>query len=184
MSKRVAKSKLPLGMRFSFEGKHGFGLVPPVHGPVWFGEVERQGATIVAAGVSRWVCESEEPNAETGGGSGTCTDLKEARELGMLSIKSSCGAHPGHFRITGLVPNGVTGLAIEKEDGTIGRTVPAVENTVAFSVGDEDITLHGVGDAAAEALEQQFPLGHLRGSRASACGVFYGIAEAPASSRP
>lgn len=176
MNKRVATRKLPFGMRFSFEAKHGFGLKHPIHGPVWFGEVERQGTTIVAAGVRRWVCEAEEPNSETGGGTGTCASLRAARELRMLSVQSSCGAHSRHFRITGLVPDGATGLEIEKEDGTMGRIVPVVENTVSFTVGREDITLHGVGDAAAESLEQQFPLGRLRGS--SACVVFYGSAEA------
>jgi hypothetical protein len=184
MNKRVAKSKLPLGIRFSFEAENGFGFGPPVHGPLWFGEVERQGATIYAAGADHWVCESEEPKAETGGGGGSCTALKQARELELLSLHSSCGAHPGHFRISGLVPNGVTGLAIEKEDGTIGRTIPVVENTVAFSIGDEDFTLKGVGDAAAEALERQFPLGRLRGSRASSCGYFSVFGEVAASSRP
>jgi hypothetical protein len=176
MNKRVAKSKLPFGMGFWFEGKHGSGFGAPVHGPVWFGAVERKGSTIVAAGTNHLVCESEEPKAGTGGAGGSCTGLKEARELELLSINSSCGGHASHFRLTGIVPNGITGLAIEKEDGTIGRTVPVVDNTVAFSVGHENITLKGVGDAAAEAFERQF--------RWAACAGRRGVPAASSTALP
>lgn len=70
---------------------------------------------------------------------------------------------PRRYRITGLVPNGVTGLKVERADGTVGRTVPVIENTVAFTVGREDFTLRGVGDPAAERLERPMPLGGLSG---------------------
>lgn len=183
MNERVAIKKLPIGMRLSFQRVHGFGLGhPKIRGPVWFGEVKRPGSTVIAAGVKSWVCVSvEHPKPSgNGSGSGTCTDLAAARELQMLSISESCSGNHVHARVAGLVPDGVTGLALEKEDGTI-RTVPVVDNTVAFPVGDESIVLHGVGDAAAEELEWRLPLGGLgkpgksKDRRGSACiGVGFG----------
>ena len=53
---------------------------------------------------------------------------------------------------------GVPSTLIEKSDGTMGRTVPVIDNTFFFTVGLEDFTLHGIGDAAAEGLERSFPL--------------------------
>lgn len=178
MSERVAIRKLPLELRISF------GRLPGVRapgrwakrGPVWFGEVERPKTTILAAGNARWVCETEVPKDETLGGGGGCTTLGASRELFNLDV-SSCGKGPArHFRITGLVPNGVTALEIEKADGTVGRTVPVIENTVAFTVGREDFTLHGVGSVAAERIERPVPLGKgplLGGNRAGCVGVIW-----------
>ncbi|HVX33871.1 MAG TPA: hypothetical protein VHA80_12085 [Solirubrobacterales bacterium] len=163
MSERVAIRKLPLELRLSFGWFPGKKRDPRwmKHGPVWFGEVERPEARIVAAGNARWVCETEVPKDEMLGGDGGCTTLAASRELFNLDV-SSCGkGRPRRFRIAGLVPNGVTGLEIEKADGTIGRTVPVTLNTVAFTVGREDVTLRGVGDRAAEGLERRLPLAEL-----------------------
>jgi hypothetical protein len=164
MDERVAIRQLPVDLRVFFgriPGVKDLGFGRPTRGPVWFGEVERPNATILAAGTRRWVCETEQPADEAGGGGGGCTTLAATRELFGLNV-SSCGKGPArHFRIHGLVPNGMTGLAIEKADGTTGRTVPAVENTVAFTIGREDVTLRGVGDAAAERIERPLPLAHL-----------------------
>jgi hypothetical protein len=164
LNERVAVKKLPIEIRWLVDGPPGareFGLPNLGHGPVWFGEVERPNATILAAGSAHWVCESEQSKDELGGGGGSCTTLAATRELFNLNV-GSCGEGPArHFRIAGLVPNGVTALAIEKSDGTMGRTVPVIENTVAFTVGREDIALHGIGDAAAERLERRLPLAHL-----------------------
>jgi hypothetical protein len=160
MSERVAIRKLPLELRISFGWVPGKAQDPRwrKRGPVWFGEVERPRMTIVAAGNSRWVCEIEQPKDEMLGGGGGCTTLGASRDLFNLDI-SSCGrGRPRQFRMVGFAPNGVTGLEIEKADGTIGRTVPVIENTVAFTVGREDITLRGVGDRAAERLERPLSL--------------------------
>lgn len=108
---------------------------------------------------------------------GACTTLAGARQLGLFDV-SSCGK-TRHFRVSILVPDGVTGLQIEKAGGALGRTVPALENTVAFTVGREDITLHGVGDAAAEGLERVLPLGHTvgdRGQRGGCVGYMFDVA--------
>jgi hypothetical protein len=162
LNERVAVQKLPFGLRFSFgqvlPGEIGRNAEHPTPGPVWFGQVERPNATILAAGNRRKVCETEKPKNDLQGSGGTCTTLGAARELFDLTI-SSCGKGPArHYRIHGLVPNGVTGLEIEKSDGTMGRTVPVTRNTFSFEVGLEDFTLHGVGSAAAELLERRFPL--------------------------
>jgi hypothetical protein len=179
MNERVAVKKLPLELRISlgdFPGGRAAPFGPPIHGPVWFGEVERPKETVMAAGNKRWVCESEIPDNEFEGGGGGCTTLASSRNLFNLHI-SSCGKGPArHYRIAGLVPNGVTGLEIEKADGTIGRTVPVVENTIAFTVGLEDFTLRGVGDAAAESLERNLPLAHALGrgeNRAGCVGLIF-----------
>jgi hypothetical protein len=188
MSERVAIRKLPLELRLSFGWLPGKAKRPrwSKHGPVWFGEVERPKTTILAAGNARWVCETEVPKDEMLGGGGTCTTLGASRGLSNLDVSSSCGRTPaGHFRITGLVPNGVTGLEIERADGTIGRTVPVIENTVAFTVGRQNFTLRGVGSPAAERIERPLPLGGKPplGGEGGDCS-FYVWAEAPATKRP
>jgi hypothetical protein len=182
LNERVAVKKLPFGLRFSFGEVPGSKLPDSRrqgHAPVWFGEVERPNATNVAAARGHWVCEFEAPNDEARGEGGACTSLAGARELGLLDVGSCGKGPPRHFRIHGLAPDGVTGLALERSDGTIGRTVPVIENTFAFTVGREDFTLHGVGDGAAEGLERTLPLAHagnVGGNRAG-CS-FYTFAEA------
>jgi hypothetical protein len=92
----------------------------------------------------------------------------------MLTISQVCGQHRRiRTRISGLVPNGVTGLAIEKHDGTIGRTIPVHDNTVSFPIGSENVVVHGVGDAAAERLEKDLPLGLTLSPRSCVAGVDY-----------
>jgi hypothetical protein len=184
MGDRVAVKKLPFTLRFFFGKEFGpksSGSRQRGQAPVWFGEVERPHATIAAAGDGRWVCEAEEPDdAETRGGGSTCTSPAGARELGLLHV-SSCGKGPArHFRVSGLAPDGVTGIALERTGGSIGRTVPVLENTFAFTVGREDITLRGVGDESAEALERPLPLAQTgdAGSNRGGC-AFYTFATAP-----
>ncbi len=174
INKRVAVKKLPFEMRIAFGNSGGFVAGRhPIHGPVWFGEVKRPGGTIATAGVKRWVCQFETLNG-SGSGSGTCGTLAQARELQMLSISSSCGKNGRQTRISGLVPDEATGLEIEREDGTIGRTVPVIENTVAFQIGRENVILRGVGSAAAERLERKLPLGEKPAFSGGACvGTVY-----------
>jgi hypothetical protein len=173
MDKRVAISKLPLEMRFLIQGPPGAkrgGSLQVTHGPVWFGEVERPGGTIELAGTQHVVCQQERPADELkGGGSGSCSTSREARELDALSVGSCGKGQPRHFRIHALIPDGVTALEIEKEDGTIGRTVPVLDNTVAFTIGRENFTMHGVGDAAAERLERSLPLAEAGGGGRGGC---------------
>jgi hypothetical protein len=185
MDKRVAIKKLPIGLRVSFQtlrGLEGFpGPHPPAHGPVWFGEVERPNATILVAGTRSWVCESEEPKEPlVRGGGGGCVALKYARQLDDISI-GFCGKSR-KFRIAGLAPDGVTELAIERSDGTISRTVPVLENTFGFTIGHVDITLRGVGDAAAEGVERSLPLvGAGGGGSPDGCsGLIFAEAKKPA----
>jgi hypothetical protein len=184
MDRRVAISKLPFEMRLLLRGLdglkglkgHDFGI-HAMRGPVWFGEVERPNSTIALAGNRRTICETEQPNGEAaGGGGGGCTTASAARELLDFSIGSCGKGPPRHFRIHALVPDGVTGLAIEMEDGAIGRTVPVLDNTVAFTVGRENFTMHGVGDAAAEHLERRLTLAETGGAGRGGCS-FYAFAE-------
>lgn len=181
MNERVAVKKLPREVRWLVEGPpgaKGFGIPHLGHGPVWFGEVERPNATIAAAGEGRWICQSELPNDGAVGGSSDCTTLAAAREFGLLDI-SSCGkGRPTHFRVYALLPDGVTAVEVEKEDGTIGRTVPVIENTVAFTIGRENFALRGVGDAAAEALERNLPLADVTGGDGRAGCTSYSFMEA------
>jgi hypothetical protein len=182
MNERVAIKKLPFPMRLSFQSSARAGSFfphAPKHGPVWFGEVRRPGATIQAAGTSRWVCDFESPRGELGGGGGSCTTFAAVRQLGDLSIDSCNGSH--RFRVHGLAPNGVTGLALERSGGKITRTIPVVDNTFAFSVGHVNFTLRGVGDSAAERLERHLPLGGPSGSSRGGCFGFI-FAEAKSGS--
>jgi hypothetical protein len=54
--------------------------------------------------------------------------------------------------------------------------VPVIENTFAFTIGREDIVVHGIGDAAAEEFERTFPLAqsakHFGGDRQAGCSSF------------
>jgi hypothetical protein len=179
MNERVAIKKLPFLLRLSFRhfGAHGLpGRRPPKHGPVWFGEAKRQGATFQVAGTKHWLCDFELPKGEVGGGGGSCASLADVRRMDELSIDSCNGSHK--FRVQGLAPNGVTGVEVERSDGRITRTIPVVDNVLAFSVGHVDITLHGVGDAAAEAIEHNLPLAGPSSSRGGCSGyVFTEIAK-------
>lgn len=182
LNQRIAVKTLPFTTRLLFEGPgraKGPGLPRSGHGKVWFGEVERPNATIVAAARSQWVCDLEVPHDEARGQGGSCTSLAGARELDLLDVGSCGKGPPRHFRIHGLAPDGVTCLALERSDGTIGRTVPVIENTFAFTVGREDFTLHGVGDGAAEGLERTLPLAQIAnlGDNRAGCS-FYTFAEA------
>lgn len=192
MNERVAIKKLPSSLRFSFQQVHGFGQGhSKVRGPVWFGEVKRAGSTIVAAGVKGWVCDDVERQAAngTGSGSGSCMPLAEARELQMLTLSESCfGSHRG-ARISGLVPDGVSGLEVVEKGGAVARTVLVVDNAVSFPVGDGAILLRAAGGAAAEGLEWRVPSfgsgppGKVKDRRTSSCiGSTYGVVGAAAGS--
>jgi hypothetical protein len=173
MNERVAIKKLPFLLRFSFRefGRHGLGgRRPPEHGPVWFGEAKQRGATFQAGGTKHWLCDFEIPAGEAGGGGGSCATLADVRRMDELSIDSCGGSH--QYRINGLAPNGVTGIEVERSDGSITRTIPVVDNIIAFSIGHVDITLHGVGDAAAERLERSLPLGGSSGSSRGGCSGY------------
>lgn len=177
--KRVGIAKLPEAVRFDFggiPGAKGSGLPHVGHGPVWFGEVQRPKGTIYVAGNGRWLCESEVRVGEQGGGS-SCTTPAGAREFGLLDV-SACGrGAPRHFRVVALLPDGVEAIAIEKPGGKIGRTVPVIENTIAFTIGRENAVLQGIGDPAAEALERGLPLGRIAkefpGRRGGCSGYFF-----------
>ena len=54
--------------------------------------------------------------------------------------------------------------------------MPVIDNTVAFTIGRENFTLRGVGDAAAERLERSLPLAEVGGSTLGGCS-FYAFAE-------
>jgi hypothetical protein len=173
MNERVAIKKLPFLLRFSFRqfGRHGLGgRRPPKHGLVWFGEAKQRGATFQVGGTKHWLCDFEIPEGEAGGGGGSCATLADVRRMDELSIDSCGGSH--QYRINGLAPNGVTGVEVERSDGTITRTIPVVDNIVAFSIGHVDVTLHGVGDAAAEAIERNLPLAGSSGSSRGGCSSY------------
>jgi hypothetical protein len=173
MNERVAIKKLPFLLRFSFResGKiHLRGRRPPKHGPVWFGEAKRQGATFQVAGTKHWLCDFELPKGELGGGGGSCASLADVRRLDELSIDSCGGSH--RFRVQGLAPNGLTGVEVERSDGRITRTIPIVDNILAFSIGHVDVTLHGLGDAAAESIERNLPLAGPSGFNGGGCSGY------------
>jgi len=184
--RKVAIKDLPETLRFSFggvPGVKGAGFPHHGHGPVWFGEVQRPKGTVYVGGNHRWVCVGEARSDELDGGS-SCTTPAAAREFGILDI-SSCGkGPPRHFRVIGLVPDGITTMRVVKLGGAAGRTVPVIENAFAFTIGREDIVLHGSGSAATEALERTLPLAQaakdLGGAdRAGCAGYFFAEAKTP-----
>ncbi len=180
MNERVAIKKLPFPLRLSFRSSARAGSrLPraPKHGPVWFGEVERPGATIQAAGTKHWICDFEFPHGELGGGGGVCARLADVLRLDALTI-GSCG-RSNRWRIQGLAPDGVTGLEVERANGRVTRTIPIVDNTFAFSIGHVDFTLRGVGGEAAEGLERSLPLAGTSGSGPGGCSGYVFTEEKP-----
>jgi hypothetical protein len=181
LGERVAVKELPDELRLLVAGppgSKGFGFPHLGHGPVWFGEAVRPNATLAAVAKGHFICQYELPKDIARGGGGVCTQVRGAREFGLLDITSCGKGRPTHFHIHALLPDGVTGVELERDDGTIERTVPVLGNTVAFLVGREDLVLRGVGDAAAEGLERTLPLAHtgnLGGDRGG-CS-FYTFAE-------
>jgi hypothetical protein len=103
------------------------------------------------------VCASEDRTGE-GGGGGACTAPAAARDLGLFDVGACGKGPPRHFRVYALVPDGIAAFEIEKPGGTIGRTVPVVGNTVAFTIGRENVVMRATGDASAEGLERRLPL--------------------------
>lgn len=181
LGERVAAKDLPPGLGILVVGPPGAkGVGPfggPGRGPFWFGEVERPNAKLAAVAKGHWICEYELPKDPFGGGMGACTSPGAAREFGLFDV-SSCGkGRPRHFRVFALLPDGVTGVQIEREDGTFGRTLPVIDNTIAFTVGRENIALRGVGDAAAEGLERKLPLAAVSRSAGRGGCSFYAFAE-------
>ena len=49
---------------------------------------------------------------------------------------------------------------------------PRSDLKIAFSIGHVDVTLHGVGDAAAEAIERNLPLAGSSGSSRGGCSSY------------
>jgi hypothetical protein len=183
LGERVAVKKLPPELRLLVTGPpgaKGFGAFSHLgHGPVWFGEVERPHATLAAVAKGHWICQYELPKDELGGGGSVCASVAAAREFGLLDVTACGKGRPTHFRVHALVPDGVASVEIEREDGTIGRTLPVVGNTIAFRIGRENVALHGMGDAAAEDLERKLPLARVGsiGDHLSGCS-FYSFFEA------
>jgi hypothetical protein len=160
LDKKVSAAKLPEELRFFFggiPGVKGTALPHAGQGPFWLGEVRRPNATVAAAASRRWICVTEERPGNHGGSS-SCTEHAAARESGLFDINGCGRTAPVHFRIYGLVPDGIESLQVEKEGGAIARSVPVIENTVAFSIGRENVVLRGVGGAAAEEFEINLPL--------------------------
>jgi hypothetical protein len=72
-------------------------------------------------------------------------------------------------------PDGVEAVEIDKPGGAIGRTVPVIDNTIAFTIGREDIVLHALGGPAVEELERTLPLaeaGKLGGDNRAGCSFY------------
>lgn len=182
-AKRVAIAKLPEILRFAF------GDIPVVkgnpfpqvgHGPVWFGEVARPRATVYVAGNRRWVCVTEVKAQESGEGA-ICTTPAAAREFGLLDIGACSKGPPRHFRVYALLPDGVEAVEVVKPGGAIGRTVPVIGNTIAFTIGREDVVLRATGGPAAEGLERSLPLarvGNSGGDEGADCSG-YAFVESP-----
>jgi len=184
LGERVAVKKLPPELRLFVAGppgSKGFGISRVSHGPIWFGEVERPGATLAAVAKGHWICQYELPKSRLGGAGGVCTRVQSAREFDLIHVGWCGKGRPTHFRIHALLPDGVTAVEVEREGGTVGRTMPVVDNTIAFTIGRENIVLHGVGDAAAEGLERTLPLAQAskEGDKRAGCAS-YSFAEAKA----
>jgi hypothetical protein len=127
-------------------------------------------ACVAVAGTKHWLCDFELPAGEIGGGGGACTTLAGVHRLDDILPFSCGGSH--RFRLRGLVPDGVTGLKVERADGRITRTIPVTDNFFAFSIGHVDFTLRGVGDAVAEEIERSLPLAGSSVSPRDSCGGY------------
>jgi hypothetical protein len=175
---KVAIAKLPTTLKFIFGGFPGAkaGLPHVGKGPVWLGEVQRPKRTIYVAGDRRWVCASEAGSDEDLGGGASCTTPAAAREFGLVDVGACGKGPPRHFRVYGVLPDGVTELRLNLFGGAGGRTVPVIENTFAFTIGRENFVLQATGDAAAEELHRILPLARtaeqFRGNDQAGCSSY------------
>jgi hypothetical protein len=178
LAKRVAVAKLPFELRFSLRTRF-----PHAHSAVRFGEAVLPDSTITAAGNRRQICVFERPKGNHGG-SGTCSDLAQALEMGITTVSSCREDGPLEFRIAGIVPNGIESLGVERhEDGKIEETIPVVDNAFSVSLRPVGVILHGIGGGSAEDLNLKYPLAGFarlaRHDRRGGCASF-SFAEAEA----
>ncbi|MBN9622136.1 MAG: hypothetical protein J0H06_04135 [Actinobacteria bacterium] len=144
---------MPRILRVPFEkdlprgARHGF----------WKGKVRLPEGTITAIGNRRLIC-FEHRLHEVGAGS--CDRTRRILHKG-LSVSSFCVGGGEEVRISGLVPNGITALGVDRRaDGSIEEEVPVRDNAFSVVLEPAGVVLHAIGPDA-RGLAMKYPLGRL-----------------------
>lgn len=153
LRKPVTLERIPRILRFPFEeglpkeARHGFRI----------GKVRLPEGTVTAVGNSRMIC-FEAKMGESGGGG--CERTRRVLHRG-LSVYSPCIEGTKDVRISGIVPNGITSIGVDRHaDGQIEEEIPVTGNAFTTLLGPVGVVLHGIGPGA-HGLAIRYPLGRL-----------------------
>lgn len=167
LSKSTGVSRLPLILRSPLKR-----MLPTAPRHLRWGKANLPESTIIAAGNRKVICFFERVKGSEGG-AGSCNRRPEALVKGLTVLTVCGGTNQGAMRISGVVPNGITALGVDRHnDGTIEETIPVIENAFTVSLEAVGVVLHGVGPRA-HGFAIKYPLGRLAAANGH-CGSFHG----------
>ena len=168
LSTPVKLSEIPRALRTPFDR-----LPTGKQRRLRIGRVHLNGTTITAIGNHHQICYLAWRRGFGGGGS--CSRFSDALARGLSSVAICGGVQPGMVRISGIVPNGVTELGVDRHaDGTIEETVPVLLNAFSVELDPVGVILHGIGDAKAAQIELKYPLQRLASANGNCGWTGYG----------
>ena len=127
------------------------------------GVVRRKGGDVTVAAIGGAIC------AFLAGGIGGCDDAQR------VIAGQSFGAEPapcGQFRVLGVVPDGVTSIAIDiGDDGDIDSTLPVTSNVYVGTVDPVLITAQGRDESGATRFTLEMPLSYYASTKRTGGGL-------------
>ncbi len=153
ISRPTSLKGIPRILRFPFEhglpkgARHGFRI----------GKMRLPEGTVTAVGNRRMIC-FEAKVGESGGGG--CEHTQRILHRG-LSVYSPCVEGTEEVRISGIVPNRITALGVDRHaDGQIEEEIPVTGNAFIALLEPVGVVLHAIGPGA-HGLTIRYPLGRL-----------------------
>jgi len=126
-------------------------------GTVHFGEIEVYGVGSLQAVCIRVSEEGSVSRSGPRGRNSACAPVSSTLERGVAILWSCVGAGSA-VRVTGLVPNGILGLGVERgASGEIEEVIPVKNNAFVALIDRVAVVLHGMGSSGA-GFEMKFPL--------------------------
>jgi hypothetical protein len=126
-------------------------------GTVHFGEIEVYGVGSLQTVCIRVSGERSLRQPGPRGRGSACAPVPSALRRG-IAILSSCTGVRGGVLVTGLVPNGILGLGVERAgSGVIEEVIPVKNNAFVAPIERVAVVLHGMGSSGG-GFEMKFPL--------------------------
>ena len=126
-------------------------------GTAHFGEVEVYGVGSLQTVCIRVSGERSLNRPGPPGRRSACAPVSSALKRG-IAILSSCRGVRSGVMVTGLVPNGISGLGVERGgSGVIEEVIPVKNNAFVAPIERVAVALHGMGSSG-EGFEMKFPL--------------------------